>query len=46
MGKGDKQRANREAKKLKASKKPAAVTSTFLRPQADVRKADAKTPSR
>lgn len=38
MGKGDKQRGNREAKKPKADKKVAPVSSTFLKPQADARK--------
>ena len=32
MGKGNKQRGNREAKKPKADKKLAPVSSTFLRP--------------
>jgi hypothetical protein len=34
MGKGNKQRGNREAKKPKADKKVAPVSSTFLGPQA------------
>ena len=38
MGKGNKQRGNREAKKPKADKKLAPVSSTFLRPQADAPK--------
>lgn len=33
MGKGDKQRGNREAKKPKADKKVVAPASTFLKPQ-------------
>ena len=40
MGKGDKQHGNREAKKPKAEKKLAPVSSTFLKPQADARKQD------
>jgi hypothetical protein len=42
MGKGNKQRGNREAKKPKADKKLAPVSSTFLGPQADARKPGAK----
>ena len=42
MGKGDKQRGNREAKKPKADKKPAPVSSTFLKQQAEPRKPGAK----
>ena len=42
MGKGNKQRGNREAKKPKADKKIAPVSSTFLRPQVDARKAGRK----
>ena len=42
MGKGNKQRGNREAKKPKANKKPVPVGSTFLRPQADAPKPGAK----
>jgi hypothetical protein len=42
MGKGDKQRGNREAKKPKADKKTAPASSTFLKPQPDVRKPGAK----
>ena len=38
MGKGDKQRSNREAKKPKADKKLAPPTSTLLKPQDDARK--------
>ena len=38
MGKGDKQRSNREAKKPKADKKLAPASSTFLKPQGDTRK--------
>ncbi len=46
MGKGDKQRGNREAKKPKANKKPAPAASAFLRPQPDAPKAGAKPPSK
>jgi hypothetical protein len=46
MGKGNKQRGNREAKKPKADKKVAPVRSTFLRPQADIPKPGAKSPSK
>ena len=46
MGKGDKQHGNREAKKPKADKKVAPVTSAFLKPQADARKPAAKPPSK
>jgi hypothetical protein len=45
MGKGNKQRGNREAKKPKADKF-APVSSTFLRPQADAPKPGAKSPSK
>ncbi len=38
MGKGDKQRSNREAKKPKADKKAAPVGATLLKPQGDMRK--------
>ncbi len=38
MGKGDKQRGNREAKKPKADKKLAPVPTSFLKPQGEVRK--------
>ena len=38
MGKGNKQRGNREAKKPKADKKVAPVSSTFLRPQVEAPK--------
>ena len=44
MGKGNKQRGNREAKKPKADKKLAPVSSTFLRPQADAPKPGDKVP--
>ena len=46
MGKGNKQRGNREAKKPKADKKVAPVSATFLRPQVDVPKPGAKSPSK
>ncbi len=46
MGKGNKQRGNREAKKPKTDKKPAPATSTFLRPQGDATKPSAKPPSK
>ena len=46
MGKGNKQRGNREAKKPKADKKVAPVGSTFLRPQVDAPKPGAKSPSK
>jgi hypothetical protein len=46
MGKGDKRRGNREAKKPKADKKVTPSGSTFLRPQADVPKPGAKPPSK
>ncbi len=46
MGKGNKQRGNREAKKPKADKKVAAASPTFLGPQADARKPGAKPPSK
>jgi hypothetical protein len=46
MGKGNKQRGNREAKKPKADKKVAPVSSTFLSPQTDAPKPGAKSPSR
>jgi hypothetical protein len=46
MGKGNKQRGNREAKKPKADKKIAPVSSTFLRPQVDAPKPGAKWPSK
>jgi hypothetical protein len=38
MGKGNKQRGNREAKKPKANKTVAPVSTTFLKPQADAHK--------
>lgn len=38
MGKGDKQRSNREAKKPKADKKLAPLPASFLKPQGEVRK--------
>ena len=38
MGKGDKQRGNREAKKPKADKKVAPLPATFLKPQGEARK--------
>lgn len=46
MAKGNKQRGNREAKKPKANKTLAPVTSTFLRPQAGGPKPGAKSPSK
>jgi hypothetical protein len=46
MGKGDKRRGNREAKKPKADKKVTPAGSTFLRPQADAPKPGAKPPSK
>jgi hypothetical protein len=46
MGKGNKQRGNREAKKPKADKKVAPVSSTFLGPQAEARKPSVKPPSK
>ncbi len=42
MGKGDKQHGNREAKKPKANKKAAPLSTTFLKPQDDARKPGAK----
>lgn len=42
MGKGDKQRGNREAKKPKANKKAVPVTSSFLKPQPNAPKPGAK----
>ena len=42
MSKGDKQHGNREAKKPKANKKPAPAAATFLKPQGDSRKPEAK----
>ncbi len=38
MGKGDKQRSNREAKKPKANKKLVPATAGFPKPQGDDRK--------
>jgi hypothetical protein len=38
MGKGDKQRSNREAKKPKADKKAAPPGTSILKPQGDLRK--------
>jgi hypothetical protein len=46
MGKGDKQRGNREAKKPKADKKVAPAGSTFLKPQAEPRKPGGKPASK
>jgi hypothetical protein len=46
MGKGNKQRGNREAKKPKADKKVAPVSATFLGPQTDARKPGGKPPSK
>jgi hypothetical protein len=46
MGKGNKQHGNREAKKPKADKKVAPVSSTFLKPQAEARKPGAKPPAK
>ena len=45
MGKGDKQRSNREAKKPKADKKVAAAATTFLK-QPETRKPGAKPASK
>lgn len=42
MGKGDKQRGNREAKKPKANKKVAPGSSTFLKPRPEAPKPGAK----
>ena len=42
MSKGNKQHGNREAKKPTADKKVAPIASTFLKPQADLRKPGAK----
>jgi hypothetical protein len=44
MGKGNKQRGNREPKKPKADKKVVRVSSTFLRPLVDAPKPGAKSP--
>ena len=38
MGKGDKQRGNREAKKPKADKKVTPLPATLLKPQGEARK--------
>jgi hypothetical protein len=46
MGKGDKQHGNREAKKPKADKKVAPVSSTLLKPQTDTRKPGGKPSSK
>jgi hypothetical protein len=46
MGKGDKQRGNREAKKPKASKKVEPANAGFLKPQADARKPVPKAPGK
>ncbi len=46
MGKGDKQHGNREAKKPKADKKAVPAATSFLKPQADARKAGAKPASK
>ena len=46
MGKGDKQHGNREAKKPKANKKAAPAGATFLKPQTETRKPDAKQSSK
>ena len=43
MGKGDKQHGNREAKKPKANKKLAPVTTGFIKPQAEATKQGGKT---
>ncbi len=45
MGKADKQHGNREARKQEADKKLSPAGSTFLKPQGDARKPDAKLPS-
>jgi hypothetical protein len=42
MGKGDKQRSNREAKKPKANKKIVAPSSTMLKTQPEARKPTGK----
>ena len=42
MGKGEKQRGNREAKKPKADKKVVPPSSSLLKPQADDRKGKGK----
>ena len=43
MGKGDRQRTNRETKKPKTAKKAQPTTSTsFLKPETEPRKPDAK----
>jgi hypothetical protein len=42
MGKGNKQDGKREAKKPKADKKVAPLSSSFLKPQGDARKPAAK----
>jgi hypothetical protein len=46
MGKGNKQRGNREAKKPKADKKVAPVLSTLRGPRADARKSGVRPPSK
>ncbi len=46
MGKGDKQHGNREAKKPKADKKIVPPGSTFLKPQAEIRKPGGKPPAK
>ncbi len=46
MGKGDKQRGNREVKKPKADKKIVPPSSTFLKPQADARRPGTKPPEK
>jgi hypothetical protein len=46
MGKGNKQRGNREAKKPKADKKVASVSPTFLEPRVDAPKPGGKSPSK
>jgi hypothetical protein len=42
MGKGDRQRSNRETKKPKTAKKAQPTSTTFLKPETEARKPDAK----
>jgi hypothetical protein len=42
MGKGDRQRSNRETKKAKTAKKAQPTSTTFLKPEPEARKPDAK----
>lgn len=46
MGKGDKQRSNREAKKPKANKKLAPAAPVSLKPQEAARKPPGKGPAK